>query len=452
MLLLNAVELGARVLVLQIPASWSDASGGIMARRAWGEGTIHQRKDGLFEGKVSLGIVDGQRIRKTIYGQSKREVAEALRDLKLRFQGADFTITVGEYLTDWLEAGREHHKWALNTYRLRETVVRNHLIPYIGGRRLRDIDVRDIKALLQRWIEAGTSSSIKSKAFKTLSGVLNAAFREEIIFRNPCAFVTPLKHRRAPVPMLTVDQSKRLMSETEPLWLRTIITVAIMTAFREGELFALRWDNVDFECGTIRVEGTVVEDEAHVPVVGPPKTKASFREIVLPARAAAALQAHRDADRAAGYDGPWIFHDADGALLRKSNFIRRQFKPALKQLGLPDVRFHSLRHVSNSVAIQQGANPLDIANRNGQTDTRMVLDIYGHLFKAADRTVATAMDAVFDQLIQAELPENGRKLVVNTSVPNKRKTRKPLQATGDLVEMRRLELLTPYMRSKCSTS
>ncbi len=423
-----------------------------MARRAWGEGTIHRRKDGLFEGKVSLGIVDGKRVRKTIYGQSRREVAEALRDLKLRFQGADFTVTVGEYLTDWLEAGREHHKWALNTYRLRETLVRNHLLPYIGARRLQDIDVRDIKSLLQRWIENGTSSSVKAKAFKTLSGVLNAAFREEIIYRNPCAFVVPPKHRRAPVPLLTVDQTKRLMSEAEPLWLRTIITVAIMTAFREGELFALRWDNVDFERGTIRVEGTVVEDEAHVPIVGPPKTKASLREIVLPVRAAAALKAHREEEKAAGYAGPWIFHDAEGGLLRKSNFIRRQFKPALQRLGLPDVRFHSLRHVSNSVAIQQGANPLDIANRNGQTDTRMVLDIYGHLFKAADRTVATAMDAVFDQLLEAELPENGRKMVIKTSVPNKKKTRKPIQAAGEVVEMCGFEPQTPYMRSKCSTS
>jgi hypothetical protein len=82
----------------------------------------------------------------------------------------------------------------------------------------------------------------------------------------------------------------------------------------------------------------------------------------------------------------------------------------------------------------------------------MVLDIYGHLLKAADGKVATAMDAVFDQLVEADLPEDGRRTVVKTSEPNKKKTRKPLRAAGELVEMRRLELLTPYMRSKCSTS
>ena len=62
------------------------------------------------------------------------------------------------------------------------------------------------------------------------------------------------------------------------------------------------------------------------------------------------------------------------------------------------------------------------------------------------------MDAVFDQFLEAEFSENGRKMVVKTSEPNKRRTRKPIQAAGKVVEMRRLELLTPYMRSKCSTS
>ena len=399
-----------------------------MARRAWGEGTIHQRKDGLFEGKISLGVVDGKRVRKTVYGASKREVAEALRDLKIRFHGSDGDVTVGEYLTDWLEAGRDN--WAINTYRLRETIVRKHLAPYIGARRLKDMDVRDVKMLLQRWADTKTSSSIRVEAFKTLNGVLNAAFREEIIYRNPCVFVGRPRHRRAKTRLLTVEQAFTLMSQTEPLWLRTIFTVAIMTAIREGELFALHWENVDLERGTIEVTGTVVDDASYTPVEGPPKTEASLRKIVLPARAAAALARHRSEQRAAGYDGSRVFPDSRGGLLRKSNFIRRDFKPELERLGLPAVTFHSLRHLSNSIAIGEGANPLDIASRNGQSDTRMVLDIYGHLLTAADRKVATAMDAVFDQLLEADFPQDGRKMVVDTSEPNKRRTRKPIQAAG----------------------
>ena len=66
--------------------------------------------------------------------------------------------------------------------------------------------------------------------------------------------------------------------------------------------------------------------------------------------------------------------------------------------------------------------------------------------------LASAIDAVFDQFLEAEFSENDRKMVVDTSEPNKRRTRKPIQAAGEVVEMCGFEPQTPYMRSKCSTS
>ncbi len=284
--------------------------------------------------------------------------------------------------------------------------------------------------LLRRWAEAGTASSVRVKAYKTLSGALHGAYREQIIFRNPCAFVDPPKHRRQKMRLLTIEQALSLMSCSEPVWLRTLLTVAIMTALREGELFGLHWDAIDFQRETIEVMYTVVDDLENKPALAPTKTEASRRKIALPTRALEALALHRSVQQAAGYGGPLVFPDAAGGLVRKSNFLRRSFKPALKRLGLPDVTFHSLRHLSNSVAIAEGMNPLDIASRNGQTDTRMVLDTYGHLLKAADRKVAMAMDSVFDALPKADPPEIGRRMVVDTSEVNKKKTRKPLRGTG----------------------
>ena len=165
-------------------------------------------------------IVDGKRARKTVYGASKREVADAMGDPSLRFQGSDGNASLGEYLHSCLENGRDTRKWATNTYRLRESIFRNHLIPFLGARRLKDIDVREVKLLLQRWAEAGTASSIRAKAFKTLSGACNAAYREEIIYRNPCVLIDAPKHGRKKMNLLSMEQALRLMSETEPVWRR----------------------------------------------------------------------------------------------------------------------------------------------------------------------------------------------------------------------------------------
>ena len=367
-----------------------------MARRAWGEGTINHRKDGIYEAKISLGVVDGKRIRKSIYGHSKRCVSEALRDARLRFQGADANNSLAEYLDDWLENGRENH-WAMNTYRLREGIVRLHVVPHIGARRMKDISIADIKMLMRRWADERIGTAIRLKAFKTLSGALQTAYREQIIFENPCTFVAPPKHNRKKMALLSESQALRLMESTEPIWLQAMLTVAIMTALRQGELFALRWENIDLELQTIEVTATVVDNELYLPVEGPPKTKASQRKIALPRRAQAVLAEHRIDQQSAGYEGPYVFPNGSGGLLRRSNFMRGTFKPALKRLGLPMVTFHSLRHLANSIAIKEGANALDIANRNGQTDTRMVFDIYGHLLKGADNKVSIAMDAAFDR-------------------------------------------------------
>ena len=146
----------------------------------------------------------------------------------------------------------------------------------------------------------------------------------------------------------------------------------------------------------------------------------------------------------------FVFTSADGAPLRKSNFIRRVFKPLLKQADLPDVTFHSLRHTANSLLVEAGEDPLAIAGSLGHADTRMMFERYGHLFSHSGRHVAKTADEIF-----AALEPYCRTIVVNAAdrfgQPRQRKTRKPLRDAGlDLVEMRRLELLTPYMRSKKS--
>jgi hypothetical protein len=122
----------------------------------------------------------------------------------------------------------------------------------------------------------------------------------------------------------------------------------------------------------------------------------------------------------------------------------------LRRAALPDVDFHSLRHSSNSFLIEEGADPVLIARRNGHASTRMVLDRYGHLFEGARRQAAQTMDRVFAGV------EIGRQMVVKVlPAPAQEKTptqKKLEQMALFLVEMGGLEPPTPYMRSKCSTS
>lgn len=122
-----------------------------------------------------------------------------------------------------------------------------------------------------------------------------------------------------------------------------------------------------------------------------------------------------------------------GYPLRKSHFIRRTFRPLLCRAELPDVDFHSLRHSSNPFLIEEGADHILIARRNGHVDTRMVLDRYRHMFEGARRQAAETMDRVFGDL------EIGRQMVVKKPAslpdPSAPVPKKIMKSARFLVEM-----------------
>ena len=187
--------------------------------------------------------------------------------------------------------------------------------------------------------------------------------------------------------MLDRAQVARLIEAADGR-VQVLVVMAATLAMREGELFGLLWDCIDLERRTVSVVRQLTEDLEGRPVLSDLKTKASRRTLELPGLAHRALAAWRERREAEGYRGAYVFTDSEGTPLRKSNFLRRDFKPLLRRAGLPEVDFRSLRHSSNSFLIEEGADPILIARRNGHASTRMVLDRYGHLFEGARRQAA----------------------------------------------------------------
>jgi len=419
-----------------------------MAIRARGEGTISRRSNGTYEGKLSLKAPDGSMVRKSFYGKTRGAVADLMREYRDQHGTAiqpRNAMTLSAYLTAWLDALVVRP----NTYKLRKHLIHKHIVPHIGARPLGELTSDDVRFLVRRWKDDSVGATTQRTAFVTLSSALNVALREEKIDRNPCSTVPTPKPKRPEVLVLEGQQVMKLLGAARDPQERALLALAITTGMRQGEIFALSWNDVDLAAGTVSVRATLTEDLDGKLVRSDPKTAKSRRIVYLPALALKALLAHQA--ECSTQDG-FVFTAADGTPLRKSNFIRRVFKPLLKAAELPDVTFHSLRHTANSLLIEAGEDPLAIAGSLGHADTRMMFERYGHLFSHSGRRVAKTADEIF-----AALETNCRTTVVNAAdrfgKPRQRKTRKPLRDAGsDVVEMRRLELLTPYMRSKCSTS
>lgn len=89
----------------------------------------------------------------------------------------------------------------------------------------------------------------------------------------------------------------------------------------------------------------------------------------------------------------YVFLTTQGAPLRNSNFAKRIYKPALKRLGLPDIRVHYLRHTPVSLAKSFGGDMFDVKNQVGHSDIRTIINTYGHIFEEDSASIANKMDA-----------------------------------------------------------
>ncbi len=98
---------------------------------------------------------------------------------------------------------------------------------------------------------------------------------------------------------------------------------------------------------------------------------------------------------AEGHPGPWVFCDTKGGPIRKNNLIRRWFKPLLEKAGLPEIRFHDLRHTAATLLLTLGVHPKVVQERLGHSQISVTLDTYSHVLPSLQKQAASKLDAMF---------------------------------------------------------
>ena len=312
-------------------------------RRPSGDGMVRKREDGRWEGRIVVGHKDnGDPIFHYVYADTQKELTARLRKCITAYQGVDLTeqsrLTLSEWLDQWL-VGKEGmvRPGTLNGYR---GYIENHIRPHLGEKRISQIKAADIQRfydMLSRKLASGTVCRIHT----TLHGILKAAAQARLIPRNPVEEVTPPKFSYQEKKVLTAEQVDRLMEviQKDALW-HDLFYTELTTGLRRGELCGLRWEDFDAASGSLKVCRTVRREKGKGLTTGDTKTYAGTRTITLPPSLAALLKERKRAAKTA-----WIFPD----LLRPErptapDAAYRRMKLLLEQAGLPDIRFHDLRH------------------------------------------------------------------------------------------------------------
>jgi integrase len=379
-------------------------------RRDKGTGSVaFDKTSGFWVGRLEVGKdLAGRRIRVKIIGASRSEARTKLDELrKKREAGIDVgarTTTFAELADAWLERGlpadlSENTVWNYGR------ILRGHVLPTLGAKRVADLRSDDIDAMLDVMAERGMAASSMRHALNLTRRVLRFGMRRDLVLRN---VAEPVQTRRGPKAErygLTVKQAKKLLRVAADDRLAGLITVSLLLGLRPGEAAGLTWENVKTKGKrpTITVAASLRRTPLGALMLVAPKTATSRRTLEIPPPVVDALKTQRRMQKAeqvaAGrawrntYD--LVFTTDVGTPLDPSN-VRRVYTRLAKEAGLAHLHPHMLRHAAASLLSAAGVPIEDISDTLGHRSVNVTAEIYRHPIAPVRSGHMVAMNQLID--------------------------------------------------------
>jgi integrase len=372
-----------------------------LGRRGRGEGLIHRRTDGRWEARVDLGWHDGKRVRRSMYGVTRQDVARrlaaTLREQQLGLLQMGPSQRLDAYLDQWLKTAKPG--LAPKSYIAYEMYLRRHIIPELGNLRLDKLNPEHVEALLTRKLEEGLAPQSVVHIRGVLRRALGRAVRFGLLGPNVAALTDPPRMQRREMAAMTPEQARAFLDAIGGDRLEALYLLALTTGMRQGELLGLRWPDVDLDGGELRVVHALQRLEGALRLVNP-KTAKSRRSVTLPAITVEALRRHHSQQAevrlSAGVDwkdAGFVFCTSSGRPLEPRN-VTRSFQRFLKRSGLMRMRFHDLRHSFATLLLIQGLSPRVVMEMLGHSQITLTMNTYSHVIPALQREAASKLDAL----------------------------------------------------------
>ncbi len=352
--------------------------------RGHGEGSVYQRKDGRWVAEITL----EDHSRKQFYAKTKKEAIElrraAINDMKQGSLATGPQQTVKQYLEYWLE---EVHRPTIRigTYKNYSTIVDNHLIPALGHIRLQKLTTQHLQKFYSQRLRDGLSAVRVLNIHRVLRKALDNAVRTNLIGRNVCDYVELPRKEEHEIQVLTGEQAKKLLVTVSERRLEALLTLALATGMRKGEMLGLRWQDIDLEKGFLQIRRTLSFVTGHGYIENEPKTKRGRRGIMLPSFVIESLKRHKalqlEAKEKAGkrwVERDLVFCNRHGNYFHPG-MVFTLFNEALKDAELSHIRFHDLRHSAATLLLSMGVHPKVVQELLGHSTITITLDIYSHV-------------------------------------------------------------------------
>jgi integrase len=382
-------------------------------------GHIRHRSPGSFELRYTLGTdpATGKRrtVTTTVTGNrraAEKELRRLLRSLDTGEHVDPSRVTVRQSLTTWLATVRE--EVAPKSHERYAEIVENFLIPALGNLPLVKLAPSHIQEAYNNWAiggrrdkkEGGLSARTRRHIHRILRSALARAVEQQLLARNPAdAFRKRLpKVERREMATLSAEQSARLLEAIKHTRIYWPVLLALTAGVRRGEVFALRWKNVDLEGGSLRVVESLEQTKSGIRFKAPKSGKA--RAITLPVFAVTELkqlkrqQAEELLMLGVRQTGDTLVcARADGQPLQPQS-LTHQFTRLINRVkDIPRIRFHDPRHSHATQLLLAGVHPKVAQERLGHATITTTLNLYSHVTDTMQSDAANRLDALFQAAI-----------------------------------------------------
>jgi len=335
----------------------------------------------------------GKRYRKTLpAGTTKGKAKEILREVEEKIERRMFAHekkipTFSEVAKGWLEHKKPNVR--ITTWEMYSGHLKHHFND-LDRIRIDMISTTTVEKWIAKRQTDGMCIGMLRKIIVTFNQIMAYAVRHKMIDSNPVRDAERPRRKmddvvKGNIAVLAPEQIRALLEATPNQKHRTLFLTAIMTGARLGEILGLRWSDVDFEKKQIHIRRTFNHERFFTP-----KTKGSIRSIDLAPMMVLELRKWKLVS--GGNNDKLVFPSEVGSPIGPQNLTRRYFKPALKVAGLPEIRFHDLRHTYASLLIEQGENIKYISSQLGHASTTITLDVYSHLMKSENQAAACRLE------------------------------------------------------------
>ncbi len=302
----------------------------------------------------------------------------------------------------WLE---DYARLAVKSSTLRSyrSIIRKQLLPFFGERSVAVIRPDNVQAFLAKITQGKSargrtlSPTTANHALVLLKEIFQQGKRWGFLRENPAGEVKQAREEHKEMEFYTPQDVRLLLEHADGL-AHPLLLTAVLTGMRRNELLALRWGDIDWVAGQIRVRQQLFkmtrkeagqQDRWRFSDL---KSRYSRRTIDMAPELRDGLELYRLAAPLGPRD--LVFCRPDGEPLDPEVMVDREFRATARRAGLREIRFHDLRHTYAALQIAAGASPKYLQSQMGHSSIKITLDLYGHLMPDVEQEAARRLGAI----------------------------------------------------------